>query len=231
MMILLAGFIMGLSLIVDIGPQNAMIIKQGIRREYVTLILAVCALSDVILIFSGTAGVGYLVGRHPELLTVMKYLGAAYLSYFAYTCFHDGLRRRESTTTLKHSAPASVEEVGSFDGSARGGTLLTRVKTRRRTATRPWLKPLLTALALTWLNPAAYVDTVVMVGSMANQYGESGRWIFAAGAVTASFTWFPFIGYAATRYSHVLSRPQVWRMLNIAIGFMMIALTLKLLLH
>lgn len=229
MMILFAGFIMGLSLIVAIGPQNAMIIKQGIRKEHLTLILIVCALSDVILIFSGTAGVGLLVDRHPELLMVMKYLGAAYLSYFAFTCFRDGIRRR-GNSTVEETAPATPEEVGTFDGTSRGGSLLTRTRSKQRIATRTWVKPLLTAMALTWLNPAAYIDTVVMVGSVANQYGESGRWIFATGAIAASFTWFPLIGYLATRYCHVLARPRVWSMLNIAIGVMMAALTMKLLL-
>lgn len=66
MSIVLAGFFLGLSLIVAVGPQNAMLLKYGIRRDHIGLIIVVCALSDVILITAGTAGVGYLVEKFPN---------------------------------------------------------------------------------------------------------------------------------------------------------------------
>src|SRR5699024_12644219 len=93
-----------------------------------------------------------------------------------------------------------------------------------------WLKPALATLAICWLNPAAYVDALVMLGGLANQYGPSGRWVFAAGATAASMVWFPTIGLGAGTYSHVLSRPAVWRGINFGIGWIMTLLTLKLLL-
>lgn len=80
MSIAIAGFLMGLSLIVAIGPQNALIIRQGVKREGVLAVLLVCIISDVILIFGGTAGVGALVERAPVALVALKWLGAAYLS-------------------------------------------------------------------------------------------------------------------------------------------------------
>ena len=86
------------------------------------------------------------------------------------------------------------------------------------------------AMALTWLNPLAYVDALVMLGGIANQYGDQ-RWVFAAGAVLASAVWFPSLGFGAYKLSHVLAKPMTWRIVNIVIGFVMLGLTAKLLLH
>ena len=163
MSIVLAGFFLGLSLIVAVGPQNAMLLKFGIRRDHIGLIIAVCALSDVILITSGTAGVGYLVEKFPNALQVLKYVGAAYLAYFTFTCFRDALKTKGEAIEVESTQPKVPQEVATFDGSTSRST--TKTKTRVEIKRSPsWVKPLLTALALTWLNPGAYVDVVVMLG-------------------------------------------------------------------
>ena len=228
MSIVIAGFALGLSLIVAIGPQNVMLIKQGIRRSYVTLVIAVCLLSDVILIFAGTAGVGVLVDRFPTALTILKYVGAAYLAYFTFLSFRDAFRSGGQSLEVESTEPRPVEQVAEFDGS---GNVITKAPVRQRIKQRSWVKPLLTALALTWLNPGAYVDVLVMLGGIANQYGEQGRWLFATGAVLASAVWFPTVGYGAARYSRILAKPVVWKWINIGIGYIMAGLTIKLLLH
>lgn len=74
------------------------------------------------------------------------------------------------------------------------------------------------AIALTWLNPAAYLDSLVMIGGVANQYGETLRWLFAGGALLASLIWFPVVGYGARLLSGPLSSRRVWRVLNVVIG-------------
>ncbi|QPK80043.1 amino acid transporter [Corynebacterium lizhenjunii] len=244
MSIVLAGFALGLSLIVAIGPQNAFVIKQGIQRNHIGAIVAVCAISDVFLILGGTAGVGVLVDRFPTALMVLKYCGAAYLLYFAFVCFRDAFRadgQALNTADAPELNPDPLLSVGpdaSIDGedptdgrsfTEDGSSVATL--TRQRLHTRTWVKPVLGALALTWLNPGTYVDVLVMLGGIANQYGPSGRWAFAAGAILASFCWFPALGFGAARFSHVLERPKVWRGINVAIGCVMLALTVKLLLH
>lgn len=116
MSIVLAGFVLGLSLIVAVGPQNAMLLKYGIRRDHIGLIIVVCALSDVILITSGTAGVGYLVERFPNALEALKYIGAAYLAFFTFTCFRDAFKTKgeaidvESTSLIppRKSRPSTA---------------------------------------------------------------------------------------------------------------------------
>lgn len=229
MSVVLAGFALGLSLIIAIGPQNAYIIKMGIKRDHVGAILLACLLSDVILINAGTAGVGYLVERFPTALTVVKYLGAAYLIYFGFTCFRDAFKKEQEALVVHKSEPVAASvEANSGDTTAPGGSVLTKIRPRMRSTS--WVKPVMGAMALTWLNPLAYVDALVMLGGIANQYGDQ-RWIFAAGAVLASAVWFPSLGFGAYKLSHVLAKPMTWRIVNIVIGFVMLGLTAKLLLH
>jgi L-lysine exporter family protein LysE/ArgO len=77
------GFLLGLSLIVAIGAQNAFVLRQGLRREHVLAICLVCALSDAVLIAAGIAGFGALVTAVPWLAPVMRFGGAAFLFVYA----------------------------------------------------------------------------------------------------------------------------------------------------
>ncbi|MCQ9369955.1 LysE family transporter [Corynebacterium sp. 35RC1] len=232
--IAISGFLIGLSLIVAIGPQNALIIRQGIKGVGVIPVIVVCMISDVLLIFGGTAGVGALVDRAPAMLEALKWMGAAYLLWFAYVCFRDGLRpQRESLNFSEAPSPAKKNGSPSSSRKPHGGSAVATKQAPAVTTqpARPWVKPVLAALAFTWLNPAAYIDVLVMLGGMANQHGPDGRWVFAFGALAASFLWFPFIAYASTRFAHVLSKPKVWAWVNLAIGVLMLVLCARLIMH
>ena len=84
-----------------------------------------------------------------------------------------------------------------------------------------------TGLALTWLNPHVYLDTVVLLGSMASTYGEH-RWQFAAGAGLGSTIWFTGLGYGARLLRPVFARPAAWRVLDGVIAVVMSALAVSL---
>jgi L-lysine exporter family protein LysE/ArgO len=86
------------------------------------------------------------------------------------------------------------------------------------------------AAALTFLNPHVYLDTVLLLGSIANQHGDDGRWIFAAGAALGSFAWFFGLGYGARRLAPLFAEPMAWRVLDalIAVVMTLIALSLAL---
>ena len=88
---------------------------------------------------------------------------------------------------------------------------------------------LLTAAALTFLNPHVYLDTVVLLGALANGHGED-RWQFVLGSASASVVWFSALGFGAYRLAGVLRRPGTWRVIDAVIGVMMLALGLVLLL-
>ena len=75
----LAGFLLGLSLILAIGAQNAFVLRQGLKRQHVAVVVAICAGSDAILILAGVGGMGRLVASHPALVTAFRWIGVAFL--------------------------------------------------------------------------------------------------------------------------------------------------------
>jgi len=88
-----------------------------------------------------------------------------------------------------------------------------------------------TTAALTFLNPHVYLDTVVLLGSLANQQGPDLRWVFAAGAVAGSVLWFSGLGYGARALAGVLRSPRTWRWIDATIGVLMAVLAIRLVLH
>jgi L-lysine exporter family protein LysE/ArgO len=89
-------------------------------------------------------------------------------------------------------------------------------------------KALLTCLALTWLNPHVYLDTVVLLGAVAAQYED--RINFALGAMTASFVFFFSLGYGARLLAPLFAKARAWQVLDVSIGGIMWAIAAKLLL-
>ncbi len=189
----LTGFAAGLALIVAIGAQNAYVLRQGLRREHVGAVAAVCLAADIALIAAGTLGIGALVERAPTVLDLLRWAGAAYLVWFAASSFRSAARPGRLTETNDRS---------------RGSVVLT-------------------AAALTFLNPHVYLDTVVMLGSLANTHGTL-RWAFAAGAMAASAVWFTGLGFGARALAGPLGRPTTWRVLDVVIGLVMLGLAVYL---
>ena len=87
---------------------------------------------------------------------------------------------------------------------------------------------LTTAAALTFLNPHVYLDTVLLLGSIANQHGDDGRWVFAAGAALGSFAWFFGLGYGARRLAPLFANVVAWRVLDALIALVMTVIALSL---
>lgn len=195
---LLAGFLLGLSLILPIGAQNAFVLRVGLRGEHVWAVCLACALSDAVLILAGVTGFARISTLVPWAETVLRYLGVAFLLVYGVRSFMEALR---SAAALKPSeaAPADLRHV------------------------------VLTSLALTWLNPHVYLDTVVLIGSIATQFEDAKEW-FALGAMLASFTFFFSLGYGARLLKPLFARPITWRILDIAIGLIMWVTAARLLL-
>lgn len=197
---LLAGFLSGLALIIAIGSQNAFVLRQALRREHRLPITVICILADTLLIFAGIAGLGALIGRHPTLLMLTRYGGAAFLLFYAALA----ARRAWQGEQLTVAGDAGMTRLGAI----------------------------LACLAFTFLNPHVYLDTVILLGTLANQHERTiagGRWIFGIGAATASLVWFTALTYGAS-YLEPLFRKQVaWRILDSAIALIMSALAIQLL--
>ncbi len=188
---LFIGFLTTMALIAAIGAQNAFVLRQGIRGEHIVPVIALCTVSDLILIAAGIAGVGAIITAHPTAVTVVKLGGAAFLIGYGLIAARRALRP---------------------DGLAPAEQTPTRL-----------IEVLLTAAALTWLNPHVYLDTVVLLGSLANEHREQ-RWLFGAGAVAASAFWFTSLGLGARKLAGLFAKPSTWRALDIVIAVVMIGL-------
>ncbi|WBQ05655.1 LysE/ArgO family amino acid transporter [Kribbella sp. CA-293567] len=88
----------------------------------------------------------------------------------------------------------------------------------------------LTCLGFTYLNPHVYLDTVVLLGSLANQRGTDGRWLYGLGAVAASFAWFATLGFFARKLGPLFARPRAWQLLDTTIAVIMTVMGLWLVL-
>lgn len=102
-----------------------------------------------------------------------------------------------------------------------------RLEASQQAAPPTALSVLTTALALTWLNPHVYVDTVLLLGSIGAAQGQ-GSWHFALGAILASALWFTALGFAARYLSKVFASPKAWRVLDGIICIMMTAFAIML---
>ena len=195
---LLSGLGFGLSLIIAIGAQNAFVLRQGLRKEHVLVVVLVCALSDALLIGLGVGGLGTLLQFVPWLIVVVRIGGAAFLIVYGILAVRRAVR------------PKALVAEG-------GGTAMSV-----RTAFG-------TVLALTWLNPHVYLDTVVLLGSVAGTHGGD-RWWFGLGAAVGSIVWFTALGYGARLLRPLFAKPIAWRILDGSIAVVMFAIAISLLL-
>lgn len=195
MLALVPGFVTGLSLIIAIGAQNAFVIRQGLLRQQVLLIVAICAISDATLIFLGTGGLGTLIQSKPSLLEFIRWFGVIYLTWFGVRSIRSAFKNQ----SLESTAGSAISK----------STIVS------------------TCLSLTFLNPHVYLDTVILLGSIANQF-ENNRWFFAVGASFASIVWFTSIGYGARAASRFMSKPIFWKILDSLIAVVMFTIAISL---
>lgn len=185
---LVHGFSLGASLIIAIGSQNAFVLRQGLRREYVFTVSTICFLCDMVLIALGAGGFGTVVASSPRLLVCALWGGAVFLFCYGLRSFWSAVR----------------PEALAADGESAGGEGLAAVVT--------------TTLALSLLNPHVYLDTVLLLGSLAAQFSGHARVLFAVGAMAASLVWFYGIGYGARIFAPLFRKPVAWRVLDILVG-------------
>jgi L-lysine exporter family protein LysE/ArgO len=191
-----AGFGTGLSLILAIGAQNAFVLRQGIHRQAVLVVVAICAASDAVLIALGVAGVGSVVRAQPVALSIVGLAGGAFLIGYGVLALRRVFR------------PTAMTVDANPDRSTR--------------------RAVLSCLMMTWLNPHVYLDTVLLVGSVAATHGAL-RWNFGLGAVLASICWFAALGFGARLLTRFFARPSAWRVLDALVAATMITLGVSLL--
>ncbi|TFC93617.1 MULTISPECIES: LysE/ArgO family amino acid transporter [Cryobacterium] len=191
----LLGFGTGLALIVAIGAQNAYVLRLGIEGRTRTILPAVLICS-----ISDAALIfaGILgIGLLVEQTPVALIV----------------IRIVGAAFLLAYGVFAAVRafKPGALEANASPIPISTGVAVT-------------TMLALTWLNPHVYLDTLIFLGSVANQQGESARWWWGAGAITGSFVWFFSLGFGARHLRRFFARPSSWRILDGFIAVVMLSL-------
>ncbi|MDD7805453.1 MAG: LysE/ArgO family amino acid transporter [Endozoicomonas sp. (ex Botrylloides leachii)] len=188
-------------MIVPIGAQNAYLINQGIRRNFHILAAITCTICDVSLIAFGIFGAGELISKNATFLQIITVVGIVFLSWYGFTSFCRGF------------------QIGNKETMAFGKTkLLTKNKR----------DVLLGALAVTLLNPHAYLDTVVILGGIGNQMHQELRLAFALGTFSASIIWFFMLTTTAAKFAPWLSKPPVQRTIDILVAVVMWAIAVSL---
>jgi L-lysine exporter family protein LysE/ArgO len=196
---LLLGLGTGLSLIIAIGAQNAFVLRLGIEaRNRIVLV--------IVLVCAISDAVLILAG----VLGIGAVIEAAPVALVVIRILGSGF-------LLVYGVMAAI-----------------RVFRPRALVVASDAKPInigsavATAVAFTWLNPHVYLDTVVLLGSVANQQGADERWWWSAGAIAGSFLWFFALGFGARLLRPVFARPTAWRVLDALIAVVMVALGLRL---
>ncbi len=193
-----AGMVLSFSLIMAIGPQNAHVLRMGFQRQHLVLTVAVCALADVFLIGLGVLGLAQLGGLSDKLQGALVGAGVLFLAVYgwqAFQRFRQPLRGLPATTGRADPAQAAAVPL-----------------TRRQAA--------LSALAFSWLNPHAWLDTAVLIGTASLAYGQ-GSTVFGLGAAAGSLVWFGLLGSAAFWLGRRLNSLQLWRALDGLVALMM----------
>lgn len=187
---LVQGFILGASLIMPIGAQNAYVLNCGIRRQHHLLVASLCLCCDLVLIAIGVFGGGRWLGSVPMLQAFLTWGGVAFLLVYG-----------------------GRSLLAAWSGSERAMQAAEGPEAR--------LAIIVTTLAVTLLNPHVYLDTVMILGSVAAQWDHASQPAFACGAVLASTIWFYGLALVAARLSPWLGRASVQRGIDAVIGLLM----------
>lgn len=234
---LLSGLGTGLALIVAIGVQNTYLLRLAVSAglRVVAAAVVVCAASDALLIVAGVLGVGAVVERFPVALLVIRFIGAAFLLTYGVLAARRALRPSgDAMRVADEAADDGVVGSGADAGAGVDATTGTTVAAGRTRTAPPgqvvtMRTAVLTMLVFTWANPHVYLDTLVFLGSVANQQGADDRWLWTIGAVTASCLWFGALGFGGRLLRPLFEKPLTWRVFDGLVAVVMLAFGVLLL--
>ncbi len=194
----LTGFFLGISLIVAIGAQNTFVLRQGILRQHVFYVALFCALSDALLILIGVTGISFFLNIYISQFSDLLF-GFSAIWLAGY-----GLIRLK--TVFKSDSVLEIESSISKD----------------------LISTLSILFVLTFANPHVYLDTMVLIGSISQQFSGDYKIAFALGASLASFTFFFSLAYGAKLLIPVMQSPNSWRKLDLLIALVMFIISIRL---
>ncbi|TAG27691.1 MAG: lysine transporter LysE [Burkholderiales bacterium] len=188
MNIFLSGMLLSLSLIVAIGPQNAHVLRMGLLRSHVGITIAACAITDFLLICIGVMGLAKLGELSPHINAAL--VGAAILFLINY----GWQAAKRARLPAQQGLRAAQQDAPQSSGAA-----------------------VSSALAFSWLNPHAWIDTAVIIGTASLAYSAPSNWIFGMGAALGSALWFVTLGLGAAAMARQLAHPNVWRAIDVLV--------------
>jgi len=192
------GFLLGVSLIVAIGAQNVFVLRQGILGKHVFYVALFCAISDALLICIGIASISFFLNNFISQYSNILF-GLSSLWLIIY-----GFIRLQAT--FKSKPLLEIEASTSKDLVSTLGILA----------------------IVTFLNPHVYLDTMVLIGSVSQQFSENHRIAFAVGASLASFVFFFSLAYSAKLLKATMQSNTSWRILDFLIAIVMFTIAIKL---
>lgn len=192
------GLLLGLGLFAAPGPKDTLLIRQAVSGGPTAAVVALCAGADMVLIAVGVSGIGLLLARQPQLVSLLQVLGAAYLIWF-------GAQRLRACLN-NTSMPQAM------------GTHAANHEVLRAT------------LLASFANPYAWLDTVVLIGSIGAAKPGEQRVYFALGTMAASLAWFVLLAIGSQRLQGLFRSPRAWRRLDASVALLMVGFATQLLL-
>ncbi|MCB0184743.1 MAG: amino acid transporter [Caldilineaceae bacterium] len=192
------GFLLCASLVMVIGPQNMFLIQQGLHRRHLFLTACLCTVFDLILISLGIGGVGTAIAANERLLHLATLSGAIFLFGYGIRTLHAVWCTRSTLLTVQEDCALSMK------------------------------RTMLTVASFSLLNPATYLDTLLMIGTTSGRYPVDERLIFGVGAIMASALWFFIVTYGAGCLRSLLQSPTVWRALDIVSACVMLGIAISI---
>ncbi len=199
-----SGMFLSLSLIMAIGPQNAHLIRMGLRRQHLWLTVAVSALADIALISVGVFGLSRIGGLSPLLHRLLLLAGILFLVFYGLRAARQAYRGFNDRGSIQKPALCTA------------GTLCVPPMNKSQA--------LMTALAFSWLNPHAWLDTAILLGAASLAYQSPGNTAFGLGAMTGSVVWFTLLGGLACWLGQRLELSRVAHWIDAVVAVIMLAI-------
>jgi len=181
------GFIIGLSLIIAIGPQNLFVIRQGLIKNYIFIVCLICSLSDSLLIIIGITLSSYLINISSIFVTSLKIIGSLWLIIYGILKIKNAITSEDIEIEVNKKIINNV---------------------------------VIATLALTFLNPHVYLDTIVLIGSIALNF--ENKISFGLGVILSSFVFFFSLGYFSQFLSRFIKSKRSWFWIDSTFGLLMI---------
>ena len=194
----LTGFFLGFSLILAFGAQNSFILRQGFVGRHVFNVALFCSLSDALLISIGVAGISIFLNNYIDLFSDWLF-GISAIWLTVY-----GLMRLRDA--VKGKSALAIESA----------------------STNGLISTLSFLVVITFANPHVYLDTVVLIGSVSQQFPGNIKVAYVLGAALASIVFFFSLAYGAILLSPIMQKPLAWRILDSFIALVMFSLAIKM---